>query len=452
MAAGPPMKCAARSCSPVERCVVGYAMDEGLWPSYRPRLPYRKGVLRPLVLGGRRAVVSGALPRSRLGLAVGRPVRRRTFVIGVEQVLIVGGGLAGLSLAIALRRRGIGSEIVERAVEWPAEGNVYLPANGFRALRSLGLEEAVASKAFVIARQRFLDHRGRLLMDVDLGEVWDGVGPCLAMPRADLHRVLLAGASGVPLRLGRTVRSVTQDARVATVVFDDGSGGEYDLVVGADGIRSSVRRLVFGGGPPRLVGQASWRCVVEGFPGITSWTVMLARGRSFLAIPLGGGRLYCYCDVASNASEDPTGGDPARLRGLFGDFSEPVPEILRRIEASGQSYFSPIEEVVPDTWVDGRVILTGDAAHAMSPNMAEGVSMALEDALVLAETAASGGSPDQCLQEFQQRRIPRVRWVRSRTRSRDRTRKLPPTIRNLVLRVAGQQTFRSDYRPLMRDP
>ena len=373
-------------------------------------------------------------------------------MVGIDRVLIVGGGLAGLSLAIALRRRGVGVEIVERAVEWPAEGNVYLPANGFRALESLGLEEAVASEAFVIPRQRFLDHRGRLLMDVDLEGVWEGVGPCLAMPRRDLHRVLLDGACGVPVRLGRTVRSVTQDDRAARVVFDDGSSGEYDLVVGADGIRSSVRRLAFGDVPPRLVGQASWRFVVEGFPEISSWTVLLGRGKSFLAIPLGGGRLYCYCDVASYAAEDPTGGDPARLRELFGGFSEPVPEIFRRIEAPGRPYFSPIEEVVLDTWADGRVVLIGDAAHAMSPNMAEGVSMAFEDALVLAETAADGRPLDQCLSAFQERRMTRVRWVREQTRRRDGTRKLPPVVRNLVLRVAGQRTFRSNYRSLMSDP
>lgn len=141
-----------------------------------------------------------------------------------------------------------------------------------------------------------------------------------------------------------------------------------------------------------------------------------------------------------------------RLRSLFGGFSGPVPEILRRVEARGRPYFSPIEEVVLDTWVNRRVVLIGDAAHAMSPNIAEGVSMALEDALVLAETAADGRPPDRCLSAFRERRVPRVRRVREQTHRRDGTRRLPPIVRNLVLRVAGQRTFRSNYRPLMRDP
>jgi 2-polyprenyl-6-methoxyphenol hydroxylase-like FAD-dependent oxidoreductase len=111
-------------------------------------------------------------------------------------------------------------------------------------------------------------------------------------------------------------------------------------------------------------------------------------------------------------------------------------------------YFSPIEEVVEKPWVRGRVVLVGDAAHAMSPNMAEGAGMALEDALVLAETIAGG----QALEEFEARRRPRVEFVQAQTHRRDRTRSLPPGLRAAMLRLAGQRIFRGNYAPLLARP
>ena len=138
--------------------------------------------------------------------------------------------------------------------------------------------------------------------------------------------------------------------------LSDGSVGDYDVLVGADGIHSSVRRLVFDGVRPRHVGQVSWRMVVEGGPAITTWTVMLARGRAFLVVPIGQGRLYCYADVNSPRREDPTDGVVHRLIELFGDFHEPVAGILRRLSPAEPPYFAPIDEVTPKSWVKGRVV------------------------------------------------------------------------------------------------
>ena len=207
--------------------------------------------------------------------------------------------------------------------------------------------------------------------------------------------------------------------------------------------------MVFGDIAPRFVGQASWRFLVDGFPKISTWTVRLGRGKAFLTIPLGDGRIYCYADVNAQGPTDPTGGDPGKLAELFGDFAEPVPAIVRGLLAGGDHpYFSPIEQVVQEPWVHGRVVLVGDAAHAMSPNMAEGAGMALEDALVLAETVA-GDSP---LEEFEARRRPRVAFVQTQTHRRDRTRNLPSVVRNATLRLGGQRIFRGNYMPLLDEP
>jgi 2-polyprenyl-6-methoxyphenol hydroxylase-like FAD-dependent oxidoreductase len=179
---------------------------------------------------------------------------------------------------------------------------------------------------------------------------------------------------------------------------------------------------------------------------------MLGRRRAFLAMPVGPNRLYCYADLAAPGTEDPTDRDLARLVALFGGFAEPVPSILRRIESFDAIHFAPIEEIVLNTWVRGRVVLLGDAAHATSPNMAEGASMALEDALVLAGMLRTDDSLDESLSAFSERRQPRIRWVQQRTHRRDRVRTLPAPLRNLALRLGGTILYRRDYQPLLEEP
>jgi 2-polyprenyl-6-methoxyphenol hydroxylase-like FAD-dependent oxidoreductase len=369
------------------------------------------------------------------------------------RILIVGGGIAGLALGRALGQQGIVPEIVERAASWPPGGTgVYLPGNGVRALGALGLADRVLARAVRIPHQRILDHTGRLLADIDVAQLWSQVGICVGIARGELHRILLDGAAHVPTRLGCAVSTLSQENDEVTVGFGDGSTGTYDLVVGADGIHSSIRRLLFGHSPPRHLGQVSWRFLVDRSGAIDTWTAMLGFRRTFLAMPVWPDRLYCYADLAALPTEDPTGRDRTRLMALFAEFAEPVPSIFSRLENFDSIHFSPIEEVVVDRWVQGRVVLIGDAAHATSPNMAEGASMALEDALVLTRMLASHGSPAEALSAFSERRRARIRWVQQRTHRRDRIRALPLRLRNLALRLCGTALYERDYRPLFDEP
>ena len=369
------------------------------------------------------------------------------------RILIVGGGIAGLALGRALREQGFVPEIIERAASWPAGGTgLYLPGNGVRALGALGLADKVLARAVRMSHQRILDHTGRQLAEIELAKLWNPVGPCVGIARGELHRILLEGAAGVPMRLGTTVTTLSQEDDEVNVAFADGSTGTYDLVVGADGIHSSIRQLVFGDIRPRHLGQVSWRFLVDHFGAIETWTAMLAPRQAFLAMPVGPNRLYCYADLAALATEDPTGRDLVRFLALFAEFADPVPRILSELESFDSIHFSPIEEIVVDTCVQGRVVLIGDAAHATSPNMAEGASMALEDALVLTQMLATHGSPAEALSAFSERRRARIRWVRQRTHRRDRIRTLPVPLRNLALRLAGTALYQRDYRPLFEEP
>ena len=363
-------------------------------------------------------------------------------------MLIVGAGIAGLALARALRLRESTVEllVVERAEQWSQAGaGLYLPGNAVRALGELGLGPVLSDRASPIVRQRFLDHRGGLLAEIDVERFWAGVGGCVAIERAALHDVLVEATADVSIRLGTSVTGLEPGA-TPRVTFSDGSTGTYDLVVGADGVHSTVRTLALGGPPARYVGQASWRFVAGGFPDSGEWSVLLGRGRAFLTVALGRGAVYCYADLNTS---DPAAAAAGDWRRLFADFAEPVPSLL---EQAGETYVAPIEEVAAPEWTASGVALVGDAAHASSPNMAQGAAMAVEDALVLADLLTAGRPVAPALAEYERRRRKRVAWVQEQTHRRDRTRSLPSFVRNLTLRLAAERIFRSNYEPLLAPP
>ena len=362
------------------------------------------------------------------------------------RVLIVGAGIAGLALARAFRQHDLRLEVVERVTEWEPTGTgLYLPGNAVRGLGELGIGPAVAARANPIGRQRFLDHRGRRLADIDVDRFWDGVGGCLAINRAALHEVLRDATAEIadPARHrgdGRGRRRCAASALHPTA--------RPAATTWSSAPTASIRRSAasFWAVHPlatwdRQAGASS----PTGFPDIADWTVMLGRGRAFLTVALGQGLVYCYAD---RNTSDPDGAGGEDWRESFADFAEPVPRLL---EHGAKAYFSPIEEVVPPVSTAHRVVLVGDAAHASSPNMAQGAALAVEDALVLAELLATQ-PVDRALTAYTERRKARVAWVQEQTHRRDRTRSLPPVIRNLTLRLAAERIFKSNYEPLRGPP
>jgi 2-polyprenyl-6-methoxyphenol hydroxylase-like FAD-dependent oxidoreductase len=375
-------------------------------------------------------------------------------IVDAGRVLIVGGGIGGLSLAAALHRQGCVPELIERAPAWQAIGaGIVLHANGVRALRQLGMGAAVYRIGAALPRWGFFDQQAQPLCRTDLEKLWGNVGPCLGTARVRLQQAMVEAAAAVPVRLGVAITSLDQDGPRVTAGFSDGTSGAYDLVVGADGIYSTVRKLLRISGGPEYAGVMSWRSVISSRPaGVDEMMVLLGDGCFVGVVPLGGGQTYSFAAIDSDPVEDPMPGRLARFRRRFAAFGGPVPEYLAALESDEQLHFGPIEWVDLDSWHSGRVVLVGDAAHAAPPHMGEGGSLAIEDALVLAEVLRDGDSVEQALDAYATRRRPRVGWVQQQSRAAARAWILPPDIRNAALRDRGDQMLQDRYRPLIEVP
>ena len=151
--------------------------------------------------------------------------------------------------------------------------------------------------------------------------------------------------------MGVSLQGLSQQDGTVTVEFGDGTAGCYDLVIGADGIHSTVRQLAVGAGAVRPVGQLAWRFVTECPPEVTTWTVLLGRDVTFLAVPIGRGQVYCYCDAPADGTPRLQGDDvTGRLAELLTGFAAPVPAILDTLGPDGAVHVAPIEEVTLDRW------------------------------------------------------------------------------------------------------
>jgi 2-polyprenyl-6-methoxyphenol hydroxylase-like FAD-dependent oxidoreductase len=372
----------------------------------------------------------------------------------VERVLIVGGGIAGLTLAAALYSRGIETELVERENEWQALGaGLSVQPNGLRVLAGYSLDTPVVSGGITVGRWVFADQAGETLCEIDLDEVWGDVGPFVGIARARLQDALVAGAGGVRCRLETSVSAIRQSHNGVEVDLTDGSTADYDLVVGADGIRSCVRDLTFGKVQPTFAGQISWRSIapveLPGRPSVQFWL----GDRCFFGLcSIAEGRTYGFGYVSSERAHDPSEGRLERLRGRFSEFGPVVQIYLGALEDDAQIHCSTIEWVETERWHDGRVVLIGDAAHASSPMMGQGGSLAMEDAHVLAELLSDETNLEDALAKYTARRLQRVRWVQVQSRNVADSLDLDPTIRNEVLRTRGEVMFKERYAPLTAVP
>ena len=339
----------------------------------------------------------------------------------VNNVLVVGGGLAGAATAIHLAKAGVAVELVEMKPDVAALGSgITLQGNALRELKTLGVWDQVqaAGYAFDTTGIRAPDPNGTVVAEIaDAKTGGPDLPAVMGMPRPELARILIDRATevGVKVRFGTTHTELSQDDDGVDVTFADGSTGRYDLVVGADGIRSWTRRALGINLETKSVGMGIWRAFGPR-PASVTRTDLYYGGPSYIAgyCPTGEDSLYAYIvedaqDRSAMSPEDQL----ATMRQLSLAYHGPWDEIRETLTDPSRVNYTWFETHVLDApWNRGRVVLVGDAAHTCPPTIAQGGAMALEDAVVLAELLTERNALDQDLWDaFHARRFERAKTV-----------------------------------------
>ncbi len=339
------------------------------------------------------------------------------------KVIVVGGGIGGMSAAIALRQAGLDVAVFERrddARQINAGAGMVLWHNAMRALQRLDVADRLTPVGSALDRAEWQSVRGPMLARWRVGDMERELhAPALGVRRAELHRVLLASLPDDVVRLGTECTGFVQDRDGVTASFADGHEERGDVLVGADGINSTVRAQLLGRERPRYAGYALWFGLVE--PGRVrapeaTFREVAGPGARVFFFPVGEG--YHYWSAVRNAPEGGTDGDGGAvpvLRSAFRGWPEPVEELLAATDEATIFRRDIVDRAPVKRWGTGRVTLLGDAAHPITPNLGQGAAQAIEGAVVLADRLREAADPEPALRAYEERRMGRTASLTNRS-------------------------------------
>jgi 2-polyprenyl-6-methoxyphenol hydroxylase-like FAD-dependent oxidoreductase len=337
----------------------------------------------------------------------------------VRNVLIVGSGAAGCAAAILFARDGAAVDLIEIQPDLPALGSgITVQGNALRVLRQLGVWNEVETAGYAFNTVGLRTPDGTLLVEMDDVRTGGADLPAtVGMYRPTLARILTeaAVAAGGKLRYATTVRSLAQDPGGVDVTFSDGTASRYDLVIGADGVRSQLRSLLGIELETRPTGMGIWR-VFTSRPDSVTRTDLYYHGACYIAgyCPTSDASLYAYLvEDAQDRAELSADQQLAIVRELASHYHGPWDDIRAVMTDPGRINYTWFEShLLPPPWNRGRVVLIGDAAHTCPPTIAQGAALALEDAAVLADVLLAADDLDQsAFDAFTARRYDRVKTV-----------------------------------------
>lgn len=340
--------------------------------------------------------------------------------MSARKILVIGGGISGLTASMAFTRKGFDVDIVEIKDRLGDEGGIGLSimGNASKALATLGVAQACVDAGMPADNFTVRAPGG----DVVATPPWPPLGkpdwPAqIGISRTDFHHILAEGAraAGAYIRCGLTASSIEQDDATVHVTFADGSSSIYDLVIAADGVYSKTRATLFPDfAGPEGTGQAIWRALARRPADITTTQLHFGGPQGLVGIcPINEDHCYLYCIHEGLPGERK---DPAtlhlQLREKLEGYGGVIPALAAQFDDPATISYRPLERMLlPRPWYSGRVILIGDAAHANPPNVAQGAAMGIEDALVLAEEMSRNCDAHEALERFMTRRWKRVSLV-----------------------------------------
>jgi 2-polyprenyl-6-methoxyphenol hydroxylase-like FAD-dependent oxidoreductase len=339
-------------------------------------------------------------------------------VSDIRRVLVVGGGVGGLTAAASFARRGVEVVLIERrpAFDIPGVG-LGQPANALRVYDRLGVLDQVLATGFSYDRMWLFDPQRRLIVEHQF-QMGDARVPAFcALSRLQLHEILLGAAerAGAQIRLGVTVSEIREEPDRVAVTFSNGQQDSFDLLAGFDGIRSTTRLHLAGTAfAPRPSGYGAWRVQAPRPDFVRGMEFLQGVGSKTGAMPLSNDIMYLFHIRPETPGADFAGQDHVPLfKERLAQYGSYVAEIAASLSSESDIVYSPIEPLMlPWPWHRGRVVIGGDAAHTFAPHLTQGAAMAAEDAFVLArEVLDDDVDIEQRLLRYAMKRYPRCAFV-----------------------------------------
>lgn len=332
------------------------------------------------------------------------------------EVLVVGGGIGGLTAAIALRRKGHRVTLIEKDPAWSVYGvGIIQQANVVRAMDQLGVLDAFLGAASGFDAVEIFIPDGACVARVPSPSLVKGRPANVGISRKALQGILADEVTllGVDVRLGVTVNQLNDDGRTVDVRFSDGRSEGFDLVVGADGVYSQIRQTIFPHEPsPEFTGQSVWRYNFSRPAGMDALQVYNGPTGVGL-VPISDTQMYMFVTTPEPGNPFyPREGMAAAMRGKLKGVAPAIRELAEQIVDDDEVVYRPLETIlVRGPWNDGRIVLLGDAVHATTPHLGQGAGMAIEDSLVLAEELTAADDVEAALIGFRGRRFERCRYI-----------------------------------------